>query len=147
MERTSDAAQGDAKWLWRLLLLSIITLSLLIVFIVALWVGILVWNYFTATTTDDIKNMLQEGVPRGTTAEDALAFLDSEGIEHGAPYSARSSSTLLDAGFPPETEVIGAIVRNTSTGFLYDIHINFWLVLDDEGRVAGYHIEELYDGL
>ena len=121
---------------------------LLILLVVATVVAFLVWNAVAGTSKGDVERMLRENLPPGSSAEEVVLFLESESIEHsGEIFPAGAYSVLVDAGLPRETEVIGGIIRNTSHGIFYSMHISFWLILDGQRRVVDYHLEEAYDGL
>lgn len=120
---------------------------LCLVSILALFASFVIWNRLTSTSQADVEKLIRNNIPVGSTASAAILFLDSKDISHGDVERAAPSSTLIDAGVPPEMKVINGIFRNTSHGFFYTVHIEFWLILDRDERIVSYYFNEVYDGL
>ena len=102
----------------------------------------------SSTTREDIDRLIQDSLSPGSTAEEIFAFLDSRDIDHGPIERAGPASTLLaDAGVPPSTKIIGAIVRDTSKGSFTRTDILIFFLLDDEERLKDYLIREVFTSL
>ena len=101
----------------------------------------------SSTSGEEIETLIQDNLSPGSTAEEIFAFLDSHDIVHGPIEQAGPASTVLaDAGVPPSTKVIGAIVRGTSKGLLTRTDIQIFFLLDDEEKLKDYLIREVVTG-
>lgn len=131
-------------WIWQPVFILLATVVLL----VAIFAGCYAYARLTATTTGDIRALISENVPLGSSAAEVQSFLESEEIDYG------SVERLGDYGFgdrefsyAPDTPVIVALVRNTAEYYLTEVDIQIVFFLSSELRLIDYEVFEIYTSL
>jgi len=112
----------------------------------AILAGTFIHYELTRTTTGDVTEMIEEKLPLGSSAEEIAAFLDSRQIDHGAvERSGEHDPELKEAGIPPGTMIIHAVVRNSGQSIvLRDVGVYF--ILDEQARVRDSLVYEITTG-
>jgi hypothetical protein len=105
--------------------------------------GYIAYCLLTDTTEGEIGARLERNVPRGSTADEVFAFLDSRNIEHSPIELVGNDGfccILEDAGFSDNTQIIGAIFRDTGCDFPWceGFRIDAYFILDEDNRVTDY---------
>jgi hypothetical protein len=110
-------------------------------------VGVLqLWWYLDRTTVAEVESMISQNLSPGVSTEEILAFCDSRDIDCGSVGRAEYNSVLLDAGFDPDTMVIGAFVHDTSRSLIVTGDIQIFFILDDDYRLKEYLVREVFTG-
>jgi hypothetical protein len=116
--------------------------------VIAVGVGLLgglhLWWYLHRTTVAEVETMISQNLSPGASSEEVIAFLDSKGIDHSSVRRAEYDSVVLDAGFDPDTKIIGAIIRDTSRTFVSTSDIQIYFILDDGYRLQEYIVREVF---
>jgi hypothetical protein len=99
----------------------------------------------TATRVGDVERLLDENLPRGSTTEEIVAFLDSRDIPHHEIERCDANlrcHELQGAGVVPGTMTFHALIEDTRSqlGCVYRIHIQF--ILDDRQLLQDYIVWE-----
>lgn len=110
---------------------------LIVVGVVAAGLGVLaglqLWWYLDRTTVAEVDSMVGQNLAPGATTDEVFAFLDSSDIDHGSVGPVDSTSYLLEKGYDPDVQVIGAWIYGTSTSFIIEGDIQIFFILDDDG--------------
>lgn len=139
------ATSGPRLWLRYLLAGAIVTVIGVVLFISVAVVYEVCCS--TRMTVEEAERLIDENLPPGSTAEEIFAFLDSRNIDHGDFERAGSYTVLQEAGIPPDTVVIGALIRDTYRSlFLFTGDIDIFLILDDESKLKDRLIREVFTG-
>lgn len=92
--------------------------------------------------------MISQNLSPGASSEEIIAFLDSRGIHHGSVERVGYyKDVLLDAGFDPDTKIIGAIIPDTSRTFISTSDISIYFILDEDYRLQEYIVDEVFTSL
>jgi hypothetical protein len=137
---------GAEHWVRRQLLLCLVVAAAAIALSVGLLGGLQLWWYLDQTTVAEVDTMISENLSAGATTEEIFAFLDSKDIDYGSVGRAEYNSVLLDAGYSPDTMVIGAFIHNTSRDFFITGDIQIFFILDDDYRLKEYLVREVFTG-
>jgi hypothetical protein len=115
---------------------------------VGLFGGLHLWWYLHRTTVAEVESMISQNLSPGASSEEIIAFLDSRGIDHGSVERVGYyNSVLLDAGFDPDTKIIGAIIPDTSRTFISTSDISIYFILDEDYRLQEYIVNEVFTSL
>lgn len=112
------------------------------IIIVAVIVGLQVYWFAARTTEGDVRNLIDNNLSASANSNEIFDFLDSRGIEHTDVKTAEYTSVVLDAGYPKGTNIIAAIVRNTSRSFFGTGDIQIFFILDSALRLEDYIVQE-----
>jgi hypothetical protein len=115
--------------------------------LIAVAVGLHVYWEVTKTTEEEVVQLIDRNLSEGASTAEILSFLGAEGIDHGTVHTAEYASRVLDAGYPPTTRIIVAIIRDTSRSFLGTGDIQVFFILDQEGRLYDYIVDESFTSL
>ncbi len=125
-------------------------LLLSIAAVIAVAAGILgalqLWWYLDRTTVAEVESMVGQNLAPGATTEEVFAFLDSRDIDHGSVRPVDGSSYLLEKGYDPDVQVIGAWIYGTSTSFIIQGDIQIFFILDEDGLLKEYLVREVFTG-
>jgi hypothetical protein len=143
---TRTYGRRSVAWPLRLLgwVVSITLVVLIMAATVAAFVAVGATAYYelTRTQADEIESKIQQRLPVGVSSAEVMAFLDSEGIQHG-PVEASSGTDLqlLYEGVPKGTTVInGTVINDGYSVELVDVRMAF--VLDANGNLERYVVYE-----
>jgi hypothetical protein len=119
-----------------------------LVLLAAILAGLQLWWHLHRTTVGDVERLIEAHLAPGAGTQEIFAFLESEGIEHGAVGRAGDSCCYLqDAGISDDTLTISAIMQDTSRSiFIFTGDIQIYFILDSEGRMKEYLVREVYTG-
>ena len=99
----------------------------------------------TATRVSDVESLIEKNLPRGSTTEEIVAFLDSREIPSGEikPFDPNvHCCELQDAGVATGTLTLSAFMEDTrhDLACAFSIHIEF--ILDARGRLTDHVVWE-----
>lgn len=126
--------------------LQLLAIAAILGIVVVILAGLQLYWWLTRTTVEEVDNLIRQNLSAGATAEEIFAFLDSRDIEHGAVGPVDGTSVLLDAGLHPDTQVIAAMFRGTSTSFFITGDIQVFFILDEERRLKEHMVREVFTG-
>ncbi len=136
---------GPRLWLRFILAVAIVTVIGVVLFIAVAVVYEVCCS--TRMTVEEAERLIDENLPPGSTAEEISAFLASRNIDHGDFERAGSYTVLQEAGIPPDTVVIGALIRDTHRSLiLFTGDIDIFFILDDERKLKDRVIREVFTG-
>jgi hypothetical protein len=90
--------------------------------------------------------MVSQNLSPGASSENIVAFLDSRGIDHGSVGPVDGTSYLLEKGYDPDVQVIGAWIYGTSTSVIIEGDIQIFFILYDDGLLKEYLVREVFTG-
>ena len=131
---------------FRQLLLCLLVAAVGIAMVVGVLGGLQLWWYLDRTTVAEVESMISENLSPGASSEEVIDFLDSRGIDHSPVGPVDSTSYLLDAGYSPDTMVIGAFIYDTSRVFIVTGDIQIFFILDEDYRLTEYLVREVFTG-
>lgn len=98
-------------------------------------------------TQREVQELMESNLPRGSSQAEIRAFLDSEDIAYGVAGNASDWSVLREYDVSADTQVLGAIVRDTSGSSLFVTEdIDIFFILDDAGRLNRIITRPVYTG-
>ena len=96
-------------------------------------------------TVRDVERSIDEELPRGSTEEEIVSFLDQEGAEYDRRlFPAGEFSVLEDRGIPAHAMVISAIIRDTCLSLIGKCHITIYFILSEDGTLDQYLVKEVH---
>jgi hypothetical protein len=125
------------------LLVVLISICVVLVFIGA--IAFYLWT--SRTTTGEVRELISAHLRPGASYGEITAFLDAEGIPHGPIDRAVDYSDALNAGYPPETPVVAAIVRNSVNYIITRGDIMIFFFLNNDNRLIDYTLEEVFSSI
>jgi hypothetical protein len=108
--------------------------------------GLQLWWYLDRTTVAEVESMVSRNLSPGASTEEILAFCESKDIDCGSVGPADGTSYLLEAGYAPDTMVIGGWVHDTSRDLIITGDIQIFFILDDDYRLKDYLVREVFTG-
>ena len=110
-------------------------------------VGYMAYAWRTATTTDDVRNLISKNLPVGSSADEIITFLDDQGIDHGPIDKFGNYSYGQDFDYPADTPVIDSLWRHAADYIVTKTDIVVLFILDSEHRLSTYEIFEVHSSI
>jgi len=110
----------------------------------AVVIGASTYYEMTRIKAADLEGMIDAKLRAGATADEVIALLDSERIEHGFVLpSSGDDRKLQEMGIPTGTMTVAAFVENDGYSLdLVDIEMRF--IFDQELRLVNYVVYEVH---
>lgn len=107
-------------------------------------IGASTYYEMTRTKAGDIEGMIDTKLRAGATADEVVALLDSERIEHGPVLpSSGDDRKLQEMGIPTGTMTVAAFVENDGYSLdLVDVEMRF--IFDQELRLVNHVVYEVH---
>lgn len=107
-------------------------------------IGASTYYEMTRTKASDLEAMIGTELRTGATADQVIAFLDSEAIEHGPVMPSRGDDRKLqEIGIPAGTMTVAAYVENGGYSLnLVDVELRF--IFDPQLKLVNYVIYEVH---
>jgi hypothetical protein len=119
------------------------------VIIILILVGALVWYLWPSATVDGAERQLNRDAPVGTPRSDVEAWLEGKRVEHSYSQDFRYNTIFEQQGIGPGvySGYICAILRDTDRGLFITGSIQFYVLFDENDRVARHIVRWFGTGL
>lgn len=101
----------------------------------------------TATTTGEIRALVSENLPPGSTSDEIEEFLDEQGIDHGPVERLGNYGFDREFDYPPNTLTLHALVRDTANYLITTVDIDIVFFLDTQLHLVDFVVFETYSSI